>query len=248
MEEAECTRWKASRPFITFWSCYGKKYGEGEKFPSSNVLQPCPVPAVWQVDNCNVCQKGILWQLGVNSTEKLNFQLSFASPLGQPCSSSKTQLKIQFQFQFIYWIDPLANDIQNDIEGRIQFPPSIPCVAFLTWQCLQTGARDDVPHLDRRVGVARDEDVVPQLHPRGQRLVPLFPEGEEKSCWVSFNHRWNVCWSYRYHGLSLLSSTSLFGFNILVLIEYIIYHLQWHSKQCITFCDTFLNPVLIFLK
>ena len=42
--------------------------------------------------------------LGVNSIEKLklklNFQLSFASTVGQPCSISKTQLIIQFQFLY----------------------------------------------------------------------------------------------------------------------------------------------------
>ena len=46
------------------------------------------------------------------------------------------------------------------------------CVS-LTRQGLQAGAGDDVPHLDGRVGVARDQDIVPQLHPGGQRLVAL---------------------------------------------------------------------------
>lgn len=38
-------------------------------------------------------------------------------------------------------------------------------------QRLQALAGDDVPHLDGGVGVARHEDVVAELHARGERLV-----------------------------------------------------------------------------
>lgn len=41
----------------------------------------------------------------------------------------------------------------------------------LTLQGLQTLARLDVPDLDGGVGVARDQDVVLQLHAAGERLV-----------------------------------------------------------------------------
>ena len=41
----------------------------------------------------------------------------------------------------------------------------------ITRERLETLAGRDVPDLDGRVGIARHQDVVPQLHARGQALV-----------------------------------------------------------------------------
>lgn len=45
-------------------------------------------------------------------------------------------------------------------------------ITQLTWEGLQALSSHNVPHLNSRVGVARDKDVVSQLHAWRQGLVP----------------------------------------------------------------------------
>ena len=39
-----------------------------------------------------------------------------------------------------------------------------------TWQGLKALSSEDIPDLDGGIGIAGDQDVVSQLHPRGQAL------------------------------------------------------------------------------